>query len=81
RPAEPPARIEPPQPAPRRPPASRRTAAPQLHIGTIEVTVVPPPAVAPPQPVPQQPRAAAAHRPRPVRGPDRPVPWFGLAQR
>ncbi len=52
-------------------------SAPQVRIGAIEVTVVPPP------PPPLQAARTAAPRPRrsPVRGPERPAPWFGLAQR
>ncbi|HEV8460321.1 MAG TPA: hypothetical protein VGQ38_06390 [Gaiellaceae bacterium] len=84
RPPEPPRieplrRVEPARVAARRP-AARRDRVPELRIGTIDVTVVPPP-TAPVPPAPQQPHAAAVHRPRPVRGPDRPQPWFGLAQR
>ena len=52
--------------------------APQVHIGTIEVTVVPPPPG--PQPHPAGPVPARAV-PRPLLGPAHPEPWFGLAQR
>ena len=53
-------------------PAAR---APQVHIGSIDVTVVPPAAAAAPSPAP-------APRPRrPLVGPPSPPPWFGLAQR
>ena len=55
---------------------------PQVHIGAIEVTVVPP--WAPPAArLPQRPRTPAPARaqPRPVRGPDAPSAWLGLAQR
>lgn len=59
-------------------PSMRRGRVPELRIGTIDVTVVEPT----PAPVPaRQPRPEPVHRPRPVRGPDRPAAWFGLAQR
>lgn len=56
--------------------------SPQVHIGAIEVTVVPPPAP-PAAPLRRPPRSAAPGRvqPRPVRGPDAPSAWLGLAQR
>jgi hypothetical protein len=66
-------------PAPRTAPRAERVPVPQVHIGTIEVTVVPPPP-------PPAPPAAAAAAPVRVRStidsrPAVPGRWFGLAQR
>jgi hypothetical protein len=51
-----------------------RARPPQLHIGSIDVTVVPPAAPDPPSPTPPPIR-------RPLARPAQPAPWFGLAQR